>query len=152
MQAKSSDKKLVTSNASTLKTLRLAFLATNALYILLRIIFLYSSFTKSDLIWWAIAQTLSVVVYRQLEGFARPSYGADGEILSGGEDLSAGGMIGYMLEVIYIGGRTQWLGSDCLADLGRWTESGHRNVRDGWIDSHGSSVVDVSVESDLRGV
>lgn len=64
---------------------------------------MYSSLTRSDVFWWAGVQVVSVAVYRQLESMATPTYGASGEIISGGEDLSASGLIGYMFDVIYIG-------------------------------------------------
>ncbi|KAI9016060.1 hypothetical protein DFJ74DRAFT_679391 [Hyaloraphidium curvatum] len=102
--ARSADKKVVASNASLLRYLRLALLAANALYLLLRLLWQWSSYSRSDLVWYLSSQTASVAVYRQLAAMAAPAYGAGGEIVSGGEDLLGSGMIvQIMLDLVYIG-------------------------------------------------
>ncbi|XP_034682382.1 transmembrane protein 208 homolog [Vitis riparia] len=83
------------------KLLRL-IIACNVIYVLVRMLFFYSTFTWKHWIGLLLTTAAYVIPYRQLASMAKPAYHDDGELLDGGFDMSTGGVCGYLHDVIYI--------------------------------------------------
>ncbi|KAL0334138.1 UNVERIFIED_CONTAM: hypothetical protein Sangu_1570000 [Sesamum angustifolium] len=77
-------------------------IASNAIYVVIRIGVFYSSFTWKHWAGLILTSLAYVIPYQQLAAMAKPSYTDDGELLDGGFDMSTGGICGYLHDVIYI--------------------------------------------------
>lgn len=103
LQAKSSAKKIHAQNQLTLANLRTAFIFINAIYVLYRIVYLWSTFSIYHLIGFGAVNTLGILLYGQLNWMAQPTLDASGLLVDSGMDLSAQGLTSYMFDIIYIG-------------------------------------------------
>ncbi|KAL1553838.1 transmembrane protein 208-like protein [Salvia divinorum] len=95
-------KKRKEENARHMKTLLRLIIASNAIYVVLRMGVFYSSFTWKHWLGLVLTSLAYVIPYQQLDAMAKPSYTEDGELLDGGFDMSTGGICGYLHDVIYI--------------------------------------------------
>ncbi|GER27793.1 transmembrane protein-like protein [Striga asiatica] len=95
-------KKRKEENARHMKTLLRLIIASNAIYLLLRIGVFYSSFTWKHLVGLILTSLAYFIPYQQLDSMAKPTFTDDGELLDGGFDMSTGGICGYLHDVIYI--------------------------------------------------
>ncbi|CAA2998793.1 transmembrane 208 homolog [Olea europaea subsp. europaea] len=77
-------------------------LASNAIYLVIRVGIFHSSFTWKHWAGLILTSLAYVIPYKQLSAMAKPSYGDDGELLDGGFDMSTGGICGYLHDIIYI--------------------------------------------------
>ncbi|KAL7093217.1 hypothetical protein ACP275_11G029500 [Erythranthe tilingii] len=95
-------KKRREENARHMKTLLRVIIASNAVYLVIRMVVFYSSFTWKHWAGLILTSLAYVIPYQQLAAMAQPSYSGDGDLLDGGFDMSTGGMCGYLHDVIYI--------------------------------------------------
>ncbi|XP_057767241.1 uncharacterized protein LOC130987656 isoform X1 [Salvia miltiorrhiza] len=95
-------KKRKEENIRHMKTLLRLIIASNVIYIVLRMGVFYSSFTWKHWLGLILTSLAYVIPYQQLDAMAKPSYTEDGELLDGGFDMSTGGICGYLHDVIYI--------------------------------------------------
>ncbi|KAK6127003.1 hypothetical protein DH2020_039252 [Rehmannia glutinosa] len=95
-------KKRKEENARHMKTLLRIILASNVIYLVIRIGVFYSSFTWKHWAGLILTSLAYVIPYQQLAAMAKPAYTDDGELLDGGFDMSTGGICGYLHDVIYI--------------------------------------------------
>ncbi|KAI8388399.1 uncharacterized protein BYT42DRAFT_611451 [Radiomyces spectabilis] len=102
LMANASSKKIAAANKRTLANLQKGFLIVNAIYILWRAIYHWSSFTISQLVLYVCTGGLSMFFYSVLESSGRPSYDASGSLRSSGDDLNAEGLTAYMFDIIYV--------------------------------------------------
>lgn len=94
-------KKRKEENARHMANLRRIIIACNVIYVLVRMLIFYSSFTWKHWIGLLVTSAAYIIPYKQLAQMAKPSY-ADGELLDGGFDMSTGGICGYFHDIIYI--------------------------------------------------
>ncbi|KAG1362615.1 transmembrane protein [Cocos nucifera] len=76
--------------------------ASNVIYVLVRMLIFYSTFTWKHWVGLLITSVAYGVSYQQLAQMAKPTYSDDGELLDGGYDMTTGGVCGYLHDVIYI--------------------------------------------------
>ncbi|XP_051143394.1 uncharacterized protein LOC127259818 [Andrographis paniculata] len=95
-------KKRKEENARHMKNLLRLIIASNVIYLVIRIGFFYSSFTWKHWMGLILTTAAYVIPYQQLAAMAKPSYTDGGELLDGGFDMSTGGICGYLHDVIYI--------------------------------------------------
>ncbi|KAL1925010.1 uncharacterized protein VTP21DRAFT_4664 [Calcarisporiella thermophila] len=100
--ANTSAKKIAIKNKKTLENLQRGFLIVNAVYVLVRVIFFWSSFSTRHWIGYLSTLGLSLFLYRQLYQMGNPTYASDGQLVRSGEDLSAEGLTAYIFDIIYI--------------------------------------------------
>ncbi|KAI8344542.1 hypothetical protein BC941DRAFT_408895 [Chlamydoabsidia padenii] len=100
--ANASSKKIAASNTKTLTNLQLGLLSVNAVYLLWRIIYHWSSLTKTEGFFYILTTGLTLLFYSILKSSGTPSYTADGTLRSSGDDLNAEGLTAYMFDIIYI--------------------------------------------------
>ncbi|CAM8956386.1 unnamed protein product [Rhodiola kirilowii] len=95
-------KKRKEENARHMRTLLRIIIATNVVYVLVRMLILHSTFTWKH--WFGLALTSGAYFfpYSLLAKMAKPSYDGAGELLDGGFDMRTGGVCGYLHDVIYI--------------------------------------------------
>ena len=97
-------KKRVEENAKRMRTLRIVFIVGLCALLLARVLLLVRG--KSTSAWLWVGSLLSLAtnwfMYSSIAGFAAPSYGADGELIDGGSDLSMGGMCSYYHDILYV--------------------------------------------------
>uniref|UniRef100_A0A0C9RGP5 TSA: Wollemia nobilis Ref_Wollemi_Transcript_26089_767 transcribed RNA sequence n=1 Tax=Wollemia nobilis TaxID=56998 RepID=A0A0C9RGP5_9CONI len=74
----------------------------NAIYILVRLIIMHSSFTWKHWLGLLVTSAAYALPYLQLSNMAQPSYDENGDLFDGGFDMSTGGICGYLHDVIYI--------------------------------------------------
>ncbi|ORX56435.1 hypothetical protein DM01DRAFT_265855 [Hesseltinella vesiculosa] len=72
------------------------------LYILWRVIYHWSTFSKGIAFLYISTTTISVLLWNLLRSSSTPTYAADGSLRSSGEDLNAEGLTAYCFDVIYI--------------------------------------------------
>lgn len=51
---------------------------------------------------YSLTSLVSVLCYRGIAAMARPAYGPNGELVDGGADLSLGGTLEYLHDVLYV--------------------------------------------------
>ncbi|KAJ4733017.1 Transmembrane protein 208 [Rhynchospora pubera] len=95
-------KKRKEENKKHMSTLLRVILASNVIYIILRMLIMHSSFTWKHWIGLLITSAAYFFPYKQLDNMSKPAYSEDGELLDGGYDMSTGGVCGYLHDVIYI--------------------------------------------------
>ncbi|CAA0820001.1 Protein of unknown function (DUF788 [Striga hermonthica] len=95
-------KKRKEENARHMKNLLRLIIASNAIYLVIRIGVFYSSFTWKHLVGLILTSLAYFIPYQQLNSMAMPTFSDDGELLDGGFDMSTGGICGYLHDVIYI--------------------------------------------------
>ncbi|KAI3446696.1 hypothetical protein Pfo_003361 [Paulownia fortunei] len=95
-------KKRKEENARHMKTLLRIIIASNVIYLVIRIGVFYSSFTWKHWAGLILTSVAYVIPYQQLAAMAKPTYTEDGDLLDGGFDMSTGGICGYLHDVIYI--------------------------------------------------
>ncbi|EPB90609.1 hypothetical protein HMPREF1544_02519 [Mucor circinelloides 1006PhL] len=100
--ANASSKKIAATNKQTLKNLTNGFLIVNAIYFLWRVVYHWNSFTFSQFFLYITTAGLTFLFYRILVSSGTPSYTADGNLISSGDDLNAEGLTAYMFDIIYV--------------------------------------------------
>ncbi|KAG6524336.1 transmembrane protein 208 homolog [Zingiber officinale] len=95
-------KKRKEENKKHMTNLRLLIIASNVIYVLVRLVIFHSTFTWKHWIGLLVTSIVYGLSYKQLESMARPTYSDDGELLDGGYDMTTGGICGYLHDVIYI--------------------------------------------------
>ncbi|CAA2998792.1 transmembrane 208 homolog [Olea europaea subsp. europaea] len=88
-------KKRKEENTRHMRNLLRLILASNAIYLVIRVGIFHSSFTWKHWAGLILTSLAYVIPYKQLSAMAKPSYGDDGELLDGGFDMSTGGICGY---------------------------------------------------------
>ncbi|XP_074572563.1 uncharacterized protein LOC141829043 [Curcuma longa] len=82
--------------------LRRLIIASNVIYVLVRMVIFHSTFTWKHWIGLLVTSIAYGLPYKQLDSMARATYSHDGELLDGGYDMTTGGICGYLHDVIYI--------------------------------------------------
>ncbi|KAI8060374.1 uncharacterized protein B0P05DRAFT_557862 [Gilbertella persicaria] len=100
--ANASSKKVATKNKQTLVNLQKGIMAINAVYVLWRIIYHWSTFTFGQCLLYVTTAGISMLLYRVLLSSGTPEYSADGTLIRSGDDLAAEGLTAYMFDIIYI--------------------------------------------------
>lgn len=100
--ANQSAKRIAQENIKLLKYLRYGFLIVHIIYYLLKIILHNGVLMNSEMTIYGITSAISLIVFFQLERMGRPKINEKKELVSEGVDLNAGGMVEYMLDVIYL--------------------------------------------------
>ncbi|CAD6243067.1 unnamed protein product [Miscanthus lutarioriparius] len=100
--AKQGAKKMKDENKKRLDLLLRIILISNAIYIVVRMAIMHSSFTWKHWIGLMVTSAAYFLPYKQLASMAKPVYSDNGELLDGGFDLSTGGVCEYLYDVIYI--------------------------------------------------
>ncbi|CAA2996614.1 transmembrane protein 208-like isoform X2 [Olea europaea var. sylvestris] len=95
-------KKRREENTRHMRNLLRLILASNAIYLVIRLGIFHSSFTWKHWAGLILTSLAYVIPYKQLSSMAEPSYSDDGELLDGGFDMSTGGICGYLHDIIYI--------------------------------------------------
>ncbi|XP_008807068.1 transmembrane protein 208 homolog [Phoenix dactylifera] len=95
-------KKRKEENRKHMAMLLRVIIASNVIYVLVRMLIFYSTFTWKHWVGLLITSVAYGVSYQQLANMAKPTYSNDGELLDGGYDMTTGGVCGYLHDVIYI--------------------------------------------------
>ncbi|KAL3829204.1 hypothetical protein ACJIZ3_018006 [Penstemon smallii] len=95
-------KKRREENIRHMKNLLRLIIASNVIYLVVRMGIFYSSFTWKHWVGLILTSLAYVIPYQQLSAMAKPAYTDNGELLDGGFDMSTGGICGYLHDVIYI--------------------------------------------------
>ncbi|KAJ1976876.1 hypothetical protein H4R34_003810 [Dimargaris verticillata] len=102
LQAKNADKKLAAQNSKTLQWLTRAFFGVNSVYVFVQFVLGYGSVAWSTTIAYTVTFAISLVIYWQLMSMGQTRHNSQGELVSGGEDLSMEGLTSYMFDILYI--------------------------------------------------
>ncbi|MCO5570864.1 hypothetical protein L7F22_024593 [Adiantum nelumboides] len=94
-------KKRRDENARHIRFLQRLIIASNAVYIVVRILLFYSSFSWKHWIGFLATSGAYKITYDQLAKMAKASYDESGELIDGGFDMS-GGLVSYLHDVLYI--------------------------------------------------
>ncbi|KAG8367645.1 hypothetical protein BUALT_Bualt16G0094500 [Buddleja alternifolia] len=89
-------KKRRDENIRHMRNLLRLIIASNAIYVVIRMGVFYSSFTWKHLAGLILTSLAYVIPYQQLAAMAKPAYTDNGELLDGGFDMSTGGICGYV--------------------------------------------------------
>ncbi|KXS19626.1 DUF788-domain-containing protein [Gonapodya prolifera JEL478] len=102
--ARNSDKKLLVSNARTLRTILIGTLGSFLLHIAVLAWTLGNPWAApwSHLSGLLVVNGLAGAVYLFLRGAAAPKFGQGGELVHAGEDLGAEGLTEYLLDLVYM--------------------------------------------------
>ncbi|OEL26909.1 hypothetical protein BAE44_0012076 [Dichanthelium oligosanthes] len=100
--AKQGAKKMKDENKKRLDLLLRIILISNAIYIVVRMGIMHSSFTWKHWIGLVVTSAAYFLSYKQLASMAKPVYSDNGELLDGGFDLRTGGICEYLYDMIYI--------------------------------------------------
>ncbi|KAK3133403.1 hypothetical protein QOZ80_6AG0536140 [Eleusine coracana subsp. coracana] len=100
--AKQGAKKMKDENKKHMGFLLRLILASNVIYIIVRMVVLHSSFTWTHWIGLMVTSAAYFFPYKQLASMSQPVYSDNGELLDGGFDLKNGGICEYLHDVIYI--------------------------------------------------
>ncbi|KAH7387297.1 hypothetical protein KP509_16G015500 [Ceratopteris richardii] len=100
--ANQSAKKRRDENERHIRFLQRLILASNAFYILVRILILHSCFSWKHGIGLLVTSGAYKLTYDQLAKMAKPSYDEDGELIDGGYDMTGGGISSYLHDILYI--------------------------------------------------
>ncbi|THU74708.1 hypothetical protein C4D60_Mb04t36240 [Musa balbisiana] len=95
-------KKRKEENKKHMTNLRRLIIASNVIYILVRMLIFHSSFTWKHWVGLLVTSIAYGLPYKQLDSMAKPTYSDDGELLDGGYDMTTGGICGYLHDLIYI--------------------------------------------------
>ncbi|KAL2481070.1 Protein of unknown function (DUF788) [Abeliophyllum distichum] len=95
-------KKRKEENTRHMRNLLRLILASNVIYLVIRVGIFHSSFTWKHWAGLILTSLAYVIPYKQLSAMAKPSYSDDGDLLDGGFDMSTGGICGYLHDIIYI--------------------------------------------------
>ncbi|XP_058113955.1 uncharacterized protein LOC131256887 isoform X2 [Magnolia sinica] len=95
-------KKRREQNLRHMKNLLRLVIASNVIYVVVRMLFFHSTFTWKHWVGLIVTSVAYAIPYQQLAKMANPTYADDGELLDGGFDMSTGGVCGYLHDVIYI--------------------------------------------------
>eukprot|EP00270_Netrium_digitus_P016320 TRINITY_DN5837_c0_g1_i1.p1 TRINITY_DN5837_c0_g1~~TRINITY_DN5837_c0_g1_i1.p1 ORF type:complete len:174 (+),score=50.90 TRINITY_DN5837_c0_g1_i1:110-631(+) len=89
-------------NQRHLLLLQYIIVGVNVFYIVVRLSFMYSSFSWRH--WLGLILTTSAykLCYDQIANMAKPTVDERGELLDGGFDLNLGGLCAYLHDIIYI--------------------------------------------------
>mmetsp|Transcript_6392 Transcript_6392/g.39879 ORF Transcript_6392/g.39879 Transcript_6392/m.39879 type:complete len:175 (-) Transcript_6392:1040-1564(-) len=91
-----------TENAKRLKALRVALVLSSVVYVGLRLGWFHNTAGWKHYLGYLITSAISALCYRSISSMAKPTYGPNGELLDGGADLSMGGTLEYLHDVLYI--------------------------------------------------
>ncbi|PRW60298.1 transmembrane 208-like [Chlorella sorokiniana] len=117
--AKGGDKKRVEQNSAHLRKLQLLIAGANVAFVLIRLIWRGATAGKALYAGLLLTTVLYAVCYRSIASALAPVYGAGGELIFSGQDLSIGGALEYFHDVLYICIFVQVLG--CYTDKAWWT-------------------------------
>ncbi|KAJ2488908.1 hypothetical protein IWW37_004445 [Coemansia sp. RSA 2050] len=92
-----------------------AYLAVNALYIIVRFILQYRSINWTEAILYLVTVVIESFLYLNLYKVSRPRYDPGGILIDSGTDLSQPGLVSYMFDFIYV----SWL-VHLLSLLTKW--------------------------------
>ncbi|KAJ1815522.1 hypothetical protein LPJ60_005685 [Coemansia sp. RSA 2675] len=92
-----------------------AYLAVNALYIIIRFVFQYRSINWTETILYLVTVVVESFLYLNLYKVSRPRYDPGGILIDSGTDLSQPGLVSYMFDYIYV----SWL-VHLLSLLTKW--------------------------------
>ncbi|KAJ2059970.1 hypothetical protein GGI17_004082 [Coemansia sp. S146] len=92
-----------------------AYLAINALYILVRFVLQYRSINWTETILYLVTVVIESFLYLNLYKVSRPRYDPGGILIDSGTDLSQPGLVSYMFDYIYV----SWL-VHLLSLLTKW--------------------------------
>ncbi|KAJ2053241.1 hypothetical protein GGI03_000564 [Coemansia sp. RSA 2337] len=92
-----------------------AYLAINALYILVRFVLQYRSINWTETILYLATVAIESFLYLNLYKVSRPRYDPGGILIDSGTDLSQPGLVSYMFDYIYV----SWL-VHLLSLLTKW--------------------------------
>ncbi|KAM7267013.1 hypothetical protein ACFE04_009179 [Oxalis oulophora] len=95
-------KKRKEENSRHITQLYRLIMASNILYVVVRMLIFHSSFTWKHWVGLILTTVAYMLPYQQLASMAKPAYTDDGELIDGGFDMSTGGICGYLHDVIYI--------------------------------------------------
>ncbi|WOL05835.1 hypothetical protein Cni_G14566 [Canna indica] len=95
-------KKRKEENKKHMTNLLRLIIASNAIYVLVRMVIFHSSFTWKHWIGLLVTSVAYGLSYKQLDSMAKPTYSDDGELLDGGYDMATTGICGYLHDIIYI--------------------------------------------------
>ncbi|KAJ6807915.1 transmembrane protein 208-like protein [Iris pallida] len=95
-------KKRKEENKKRMSNLLRLIIACNVIYVLVRMLFFYSTFTWKHWLGLLVTSAAYGLSYQQLANMAKPTYADDGELLDGGFDMRTDGICGYLHDVIYI--------------------------------------------------
>ncbi|KAJ8464979.1 hypothetical protein OPV22_027531 [Ensete ventricosum] len=95
-------KKRKEENRKHMANLLRLIIASNVIYILVRMLVFHSTFIWKHWIGLIVTSIAYVMPYKQLDSMAKPTYSDDGELLDGGYDMTTGGVCGYLHDLIYI--------------------------------------------------
>ncbi|EFN59661.1 hypothetical protein CHLNCDRAFT_49457 [Chlorella variabilis] len=100
--AKGGDKRRLEENRRHLNKLRALVAGANVAFLVIRLLFRRSSAGK--LLWagWLLSGVICNVAYYMISQSLSPVYGPSGELVYSGQDLSVGGVLSYMHDVLYI--------------------------------------------------
>jgi hypothetical protein len=100
--ANASVKKLVKENADRLKALQQMILATNAIYMLVRCVVSYKTFSSTDAALWATFAIMYALPYMFIASAAKVTYSDTGALLDGGIDIGQAGVLEYAHDALYV--------------------------------------------------
>ncbi|THU44935.1 hypothetical protein C4D60_Mb02t12620 [Musa balbisiana] len=95
-------KKRKEENRRHMANLLRLIIASNVIYILVRMLVFHSTFIWKHWIGLIVTSIAYVMPYKQLDSMAKATYSDDGELLDGGYDMTTGGVCGYLHDLIYI--------------------------------------------------
>ncbi|CAL9766901.1 unnamed protein product [Musa acuminata subsp. burmannicoides] len=87
-------KKRKEENRRHMANLLRLIIASNVIYILVRMLVFHSTFIWKHWIGLIVTSIAYVMPYKQLDSMAKPTYSDDGELLDGGYDMTTGGVCG----------------------------------------------------------
>jgi len=102
--ANDSAKKLLATNQALMKKYTAIIVGANALYIAYRVAYLWSTFSGWHIAGYSILLLVYAVCYFMLSRAAAPTYkplNEGGALVSGGSDLSQGGVLEYTWDMLY---------------------------------------------------
>ncbi|KDD73758.1 hypothetical protein H632_c1861p0 [Helicosporidium sp. ATCC 50920] len=123
--ARGGDKRRLEANKEHIRKLQIAALASNALFLFVRIYLRWASTSRLLLTGVAVIGLLYAVCYGSIANALAPAYNASGELIFAGQDPSMGGVMAYYHDILYIvmfiqilGSFTDWAWLALLLDVG----------------------------------
>eukprot|EP00250_Pteridium_aquilinum_P029110 c3852_g1_i1 orf=176-700(+) len=95
-------KKRRDENVRHIRFLQRLILASNAIFVVVRLLILHSSFTWKHWIGLLVTSGAYKLIYDQLAGMAKATFDENGELVDGGFDMTQGGLCSYLHDVLYI--------------------------------------------------
>ncbi|KAK9764816.1 hypothetical protein K7432_007378 [Basidiobolus ranarum] len=99
--AKKSSRQISLDNVEILANLHTQFLAENALFIFVRAVICFHSFSVWDFLLYFVTGGISSLCYAQLLKKGTPVYTYVGKLRNPGEDLNADGLNAFLFHVMY---------------------------------------------------